>query len=335
MPCSQPTWVPVSLEVLAQEIGQQLAWRAAPLARLAVHRQTDEDGAHSSRPLDRALEGARGQHAREMATIPAEAWTSASGSTSSAARRRRGLRPPPRRDHRARESPRRRAGAPAPGRRRRRPDGRSCTGLHRGRPSRRCPRWQSRRGAARTPRRRSPAPPGMAGSRTSTSSSSGASRVVRYVSKSSPAFSVRRPRGLRTTTSPSSAVSTAGYSAEGSAWAIEPPMVPRERMGRCPTHRVASSSSGRRRATTGENSIVRCRVMAPKRALAVVLAHVGELGDAIDVDERGRPREPEVQHRHQALATSQHLGVAAVAGESHAPRRGCAARGTRTWAVSL
>ena len=103
----------------------------------------------------------------------------------------------------------------------------------------------------------------MAGSRTSISSSSAARRVVRYVSNSSPAFSVRRPRGPWATTSPSSAVSTAGYSADGSAWAIEPPIVPRERIGRWPTQRVASVSSGRRWATTGENSIVRCRVMAP------------------------------------------------------------------------
>ena len=56
---------------------------------------------------------------------------------------------------------------------------------------------------------------------------------------------------------------TAGYSAEGSAWASEPPMVPRVRIGRWPTHRVASRRSGSFRATTGENSIVRWRVIAP------------------------------------------------------------------------
>ena len=67
----------------------------------------------------------------------------------------------------------------------------------------------------------------------------------------------RSPLAPRATTSPSSAVRTAGYSADGSAWAIEPPMVPRVRIGRCPTHRVASLSSGNRCATTGENSIVR------------------------------------------------------------------------------
>ena len=75
---------------------------------------------------------------------------------------------------------------------------------------------------------------------------------------------MRSPFGPRATISPSSAVSTAGYSADGSAWAIEPPIVPRERIGRWPTQRVASRSSGSREATTGENSIVRCRVIAPK-----------------------------------------------------------------------
>jgi len=40
-------------------------------------------------------------------------------------------------------------------------------------------------------------------------------------------------------------------------------MVPRVRIGRCPTQRVASFKSGSRWATTGENSIVRWRVIAP------------------------------------------------------------------------
>src|SRR4029453_4825768 len=52
-----------------------------------------------------------------------------------------------------------------------------------------------------------------------------------------------------------------------------------------------------------------------ERDRAVVLAHVGQRRDAVHVDQRGRPAQAEVQQRHQALAASQDLGVAAVAGE--------------------
>ena len=105
----------------------------------------------------------------------------------------------------------------------------------------------------------------MAGSLTSVRISSGARFVVRYVWKRSAARITRSPVAPRATTSPSSAASTAGYSADGSACAIEPPIVPRVRIGRCPTQRVASFKSGSRWATTGENSIVRWRVIAPNR----------------------------------------------------------------------
>src|SRR5207302_5699941 len=37
--------------------------------------------------------------------------------------------------------------------------------------------------------------------------------------------------------------------------------------------------------------------------------------DPVQVDQRGRPRQAEVQQRHEALAAGQHLGVAAVAAE--------------------
>ena len=80
---------------------------------------------------------------------------------------------------------------------------------------------------------------------------------MRYVTKRSFACTTRSPFGPRATTAPPSAVRTAGYSADGSAWAIEPPIVPRVLIGRCPTHFVASPRSGSLRATTGENSIVR------------------------------------------------------------------------------
>src|SRR2546422_238737 len=107
-----------------------------------------------------------------------------------------------------------------------------------------------------------PAPIGITGRRISERTSSDSRLLVRDVRKRSFAFTTRSPFGPLATTSPSSAVRTAGYSADGSAWAIEPPMVPRVLIGRCPTHFVASLRSGSLLATTGENSIVRWRVIA-------------------------------------------------------------------------
>ena len=44
--------------------------------------------------------------------------------------------------------------------------------------------------------------------------------------------------------------------------------------------------------------------------------HVAQVGDARDVDERGRADEPEVHHRHEALAAGQDLGVLAQLGQA-------------------
>src|SRR5437870_1921439 len=48
---------------------------------------------------------------------------------------------------------------------------------------------------------------------------------------------------------------------------------------------------------------------------AVLLADVVEPRDRVEVDQRARPAEAEVEQRHQALAAGQELGVAAVARE--------------------
>ena len=66
--------------------------------------------------------------------------------------------------------------------------------------------------------------------RTSVSSSSSSSAVVKWETKNSSAGTTRSPRTDRTTISAPVATATAGSSAEASAWAIDPPMVPRLRI---------------------------------------------------------------------------------------------------------
>ena len=63
--------------------------------------------------------------------------------------------------------------------------------------------------------------------------------------------------------SPSSAAATAGSSAAGSAFAMLPwpPTVPRVRIGKWATYRVASCNSGTARATTVDISIARWRAV--------------------------------------------------------------------------
>ena len=78
------------------------------------------------------------------------------------------------------------------------------------------------------------------------------------------------------------------------------------------------------RGPSSERSSAAWRVIAPIRSGAVVRADVVELGEAVDVDEQLGPREPQVQHRHEALAAGEHRrGLARAAG---APRRATRAR---------
>src|SRR5215211_1953706 len=103
------------------------------------------------------------------------------------------------------------------------------------------------------------------GTRTSATTSSGSSVVVRYDTSRSPAATSRAPAGPRAVTSAPSATATQGSSAAGSAWARLPPMVPRVRVRTLPTRAAASARIGQRRRTTSDSSMAWCRVSAGRR----------------------------------------------------------------------
>ena len=86
--------------------------------------------------------------------------------------------------------------------------------------------------------------PATFGTRTSVSSSSGASADSRKPVKKSPAAMTRSPPGPLATMDPPSASTVAGRSEAGSLWAIEPPMVPRWRTCGSPTCEAAWARSG-------------------------------------------------------------------------------------------
>jgi hypothetical protein len=68
-------------------------------------------------------------------------------------------------------------------------------------------------------------------------------------------LTVRRPFGPSQTNSAPSAIIEAGQSAAGSAWASEPPMVPRFRTWGSPTTPATSDSTGILSFTTRDDSI--------------------------------------------------------------------------------
>ena len=88
--------------------------------------------------------------------------------------------------------------------------------------------------------------PVQIGNDTATSSSSGSSAVDHRPVKKSAAGTTRGPGDDRTSRSASRATATAGYSAAGSAWAIDPPMVPRLRIWRWPMRASPGPPAGRR-----------------------------------------------------------------------------------------
>ena len=101
------------------------------------------------------------------------------------------------------------------------------------------------------------------GTRTSVRISAGSIAVVSAETKKSAAATLRSPPSLASRRVAPRASAAAGYSAAGSACAIDPPTVPRLRICGCAIKRVASKSSGWRVRTSAERSTVVLVVMAP------------------------------------------------------------------------
>jgi hypothetical protein len=140
----------------------------------------------------------------------------------------------------------------------------------------------------------------------------GSSAVVKKPRKNSRAGSRARRRAAATIVASSSTASM-HHSPTGSAWATEPPNVP-ARADRV----VADPARGAREDLVAADDVGVAELLdrpvlvsAPIRSVSPSRAHVVEVGDARDVDERRRPREAEVHHRHEALAAGEHLGVLA------------------------
>ena len=178
----------------------------------------------------------------------------------------------------------------------------------RARPRRPRPPPRSRPGAGRTPRSRSPAARRRR-ELTPVSSSSGSSAVVQMPVKNSR----RRDRPLAARRAAprriaSRARATAGYSAAASAWASDPPIVPRLRIWKWPISGVARDSRGS--APGDQRRAADLRLGGgrpdPRRASAALL-DAAQRRDPADVDEVVEHREPQGEHRDQALPAGDQL----------------------------
>ena len=94
------------------------------------------------------------------------------------------------------------------------------------------------------------------------SSSSSSSAVDHTPVKNADAGTDLAPLAETRSNVASRATATAGYSAAGSAWTSEPPMVPRLRIWKWPMYGVTAASRGTSAATVGSNSTTASRVPA-------------------------------------------------------------------------
>ena len=267
-------------EVVAQEVGQQPTGRCLRRALDAVDPQPDVEQLLGGR-LARAVAGLM----RPLLGAVAGAAASARGSApaSAGSRRWRGCRPRARRGRApARRRPRAvpRHDRPAPvevehgghrcHRHERRPGRTHLTAFaHLDRDG-----HPGERVVAVAPRRLEERRAGAAGAnrpkRTASTSSSCRRVVSSGPSKKSAAAISRRPPAPTASTTPPVSTSTEGISPAGSAWAIEPTVVPRLRMAGCATLRTAWRSSGSAASAPSSRSSPAWRTSAPTRTHASV-----------------------------------------------------------------
>ena len=157
-----------------------------------------------------------------------------------------------------------------------------------------------------------------------------AGSVIIGPAKKSCARALPGPSAVMNSTSPPSVARTSGISAAGSALATEPPMVPRERVGRWPTH-------GKRRrraaaASRGPAGGARPRPAGSAAPMEIDIALVrdsGQFGQPGDVDQARGAREAHGHHRHEGLAAGDDAGVLVGAEHRRRPARGFPAARTR------
>ena len=137
--------------------------------------------------------------------------------------------------------------------------------------------------------------------------------------KKSAAFTTRQPRGLLRWISASSASSTAGMSADGSACATLPPIVPRLRTCGSPMLAAASATAGHRACSRADVATSWCTVAAPMTIRAVALVDAVQVRNAADVDQHLRLAQAQLHQRHEAVAAGDEL--AALAGRRQLRQR--------------
>ena len=105
----------------------------------------------------------------------------------------------------------------------------------------------------------------------------------------------------------SSATSTVGRSDAGSACATLPPIVPRFLTAGSPTTAAASASACAAAAQLGRGRQLRVRGERADANDVALARDPAQLGNAADVDDGGRRRQPQLQQRDQTVAAGEQL----------------------------
>jgi len=113
-----------------------------------------------------------------------------------------------------------------------------------------------------------------------------------------------------------SVTATSGISADGSAFAIEPPTVPRLRVGGCPTHGSTRASIGTDALMTGSRSACAWRVVAPT-ITAPASSRIRQVPATARYRSASLGAPAASQHRHQRLSACDQARIL-VAGQQAA-----------------